>query len=166
MNIVETIAAAAKPWADTYAASKPLSTTFTFAHLGALLVGGGLAIASDRSVLRAAGLAAEERPRFLHEFGTVHRPVVAALAVMVVSGLGMMFSDAETYLTSWIYWVKMGLVVVLLGNGYLVTRTERALVASPAPSNPLWGRLRTGALVSMTLWLTITLFGVIVTSAA
>ena len=33
MSLVETIVAAAKPWADVYAASKPLSTTFTFAHI-------------------------------------------------------------------------------------------------------------------------------------
>mgnify|MGYP003342510847 FL=1 len=166
MSLVETIVAAAKPWADVYAASKPLSTTFTFAHIASLVVGGGLAIASDRSVLRAAGLGAEERPRFLHEFGTVHRPVIGALGVLVLSGLGMLLSDAETYLTSWILWTKLGLFAVLLANGYLVTRVERALEANPAPSNPMWGRFRTGALVSMALWLVITLFGVIVTSAS
>ena len=166
MNIVETIVTAAKPWADAYAASKPLSTAITFSHLAALLVGGGLAIASDRSVLRAAGLGAEERPRFLHEFGTVHRPVVGALGVLVLTGLAMMLSDAETYLTAWVFWVKIGLFVALLGNGFLVTRVERALAANPVPSNPMWRRFRIGAMVSMALWLTVTLFGVIVTSAA
>ena len=39
MSLVETIVAAAKPWADVYAASKPLSTTFTFAHIASLVVG-------------------------------------------------------------------------------------------------------------------------------
>lgn len=166
MSIVESIVAAVKPWNELYSHSKAISASVTYAHVAALLVGGGFAIASDRTALRTRTADIDERRRVLRDFSGIHRPVITALGVMVASGLAMMLADAETFLVSPVYWTKMALFVLLLSNGYVVTRTERALATNPAPSNPLWGRFTAGAIASLTLWLTTTLVGVILLSTS
>ncbi len=161
LSIVETISAAVRPWHDWYSHSKATSAAVTWFHLSALVVGGGLAIASDRTVLRVRTADLAERRRMLGEFSTVHRPVLAALGVAVISGLALLLSDVETYLVSAVYWTKMTLVLLLFANGFGIVRTERRLTADPSPGNPLWARLRFGAVASITLWLSTTLAGVI-----
>lgn len=166
MSIVETLAAAVKPWNELYSHSKVVSASVTYAHLGSLLVGGGFAIASDRTALRVRTADIEERRRVLRDFAGIHKPVVTALAIIVVSGLAMMLADVETFLVSPVYWTKMALFVLLLSNGYLVMRTEHSLTTNPSPANSLWGRFTMGAIASLILWLTTTLIGVILMSAS
>lgn len=161
MPIIETIAAAVKPWNELYSHSKAVESGVVFLHVGALLLGGGFAVASDRAALRARAADADERRRVLRDFAGIHRHVVPALVVLAASGVAMALSDVKTFFVSPVYWTKMGLVVLLLANGYLLMRTERALTADPAPSNPLWRRFTVGAMASMTLWLSTTLAGVI-----
>jgi hypothetical protein len=165
LSIVETISAAVKPWHDWYSHSKATSSTVTWVHLSALVIGGGLAIASDRVALRLRNAGVDDRRRMLDEFSAVHRPIVIALGVSVLSGLAMLFSDVDTYFVSPVYWTKMGLVILLLANGYGVMRTEQRLHEDPSPGNRLWGRLRLGAVASITLWLGTTLAGVVLTSS-
>lgn len=164
MSIVETIAAAVKPWNDLYAGSKAVSASVTFLHVGSLLVGGGLAIASDRAALRMRSADPGVRRHLLEEFAAVHRPVMVAIAVMVVSGVAMLLADVETFLVSPVYWTKMGFFVVLLANGWFVKKTEERLRTDPVPSNPRWRLLNRGAVTSITLWITTTLLGVVVMS--
>lgn len=165
MSFVQTIAAAAKPWSDFYSHSKTTSAIVTWVHLAGILVGGGFALASDRAALRAMGASAEERVRVLRDFGSIHRPVVMALVVVTLSGLAQTLSDAETFLVSRVYWVKMGLIVLLLINGYGVMRTEQRLNRDPDVANPLWGRFRLGAIASITLWLWTLLAGTFLLTA-
>lgn len=165
MSIVETIAGVVKPWADFYAHSKVTSAAVIWVHLGALLTGGGLAIAADRIVLRLRGADVAERTRVLHDISTIHRPIVTALAVSVASGLALLLSDVKTFLVSPVYWTKMGLVLFLLANGYGVMRTEQRLAADPAPTNGLWKRLSFGAVASITLWFSTMLAGVLLTNS-
>jgi hypothetical protein len=66
---------------------------------------------------------------------------------------------ATTYFSSGIYWVKMALVVALLVNGYVMTRTERRIRGLTEPAEA-WARLRFTALASLVLWFTIALAGV------
>jgi hypothetical protein len=49
---------------------------------------------------------------------------------------------------------------LLVVNGYAMTRTENALAGSGEDA-ALWGRLRTLAYLSATLWLATTLAGVV-----
>lgn len=160
------LARLAEPWAHLYADSKIVATIVTFAHIASLLMAGGLAVATDRSTLRALRLAAAERGRHLEELAGVHRMVVGGLALSVITGLLLFASDVETFLGSWVFWLKMALICVLLANGYVMTRAEGALRADAAEGALAWGRLRRSALVSVGLWYAITLAGVALVNVA
>jgi hypothetical protein len=155
-----------EPWAHAYADSKLIATVVTFGHIASLLLAGGLAVATDRATLRALRLAAAERGRHLEELAGVHRLVVGGLALSVITGLLLFASDVETFIGSWIFWLKMALIVVLLGNGFIMTRAERSLGDDAADEAPAWGQLRRSALVSVALWYAITFVGVALANAA
>jgi hypothetical protein len=161
MAIVETLVTALKPWADFYGHTKALQSGVEFLHVGALLVGGGFALASDRAALRSLKAGIEQQRHVLRDFSTIHTPVIIALSVSVTSGLVLLSTDIGTFLVSPVYWTKMTLVVLLLANGYLVKRTEEQLNADPSPGNRAWPRFKAGAIASITLWLSTTLAGVI-----
>lgn len=162
----EAIAALARPWANLYGDSKAVATIVTFGHVAALLMAGGLAVATDRGTLRALKLASEERGRHLTDLASVHRLVVAGLALSVITGVLLFASDVETFMVSWIFWVKMALVLLLLVNGLMMTRAERTLAVDASEGAAAWGRLRAAAIASMALWYVITLFGVLLVNAA
>lgn len=149
-----------KPWADFYSHSKTAVTIVQFVHIGGLLMGGGLAIAADRGTLRALRLAAHERHGHLRDLADVHRWVLSGLAAVVVSGLLLLAADIETFFGSWIFWVKMALVAVLLANGYRMTRTEAALQHGAAEDTAQWNKLHGVAVTSLGLWFVVALLGV------
>lgn len=160
MPIMETMVGLVQPWADYFGESTALSVGLTFAHLGSMLVGGGLAIAADRTVLRAGTPAgAEGRIAVADAVGDVHRPVVIALVISAISGLLLLTADLEALGASKVMWVKLGLLVVLAINGALMLRDEKA-VRDPARGAKAFGALRLRAITSVVLWLAITLAGV------
>jgi len=71
----------------------------------------------------------------------------------------MLASDFETFWGSWIFWTKMGLVLLLLINGARMLSVENGLAADSTGASPHWARLRVNALASITLWLATTLAG-------
>jgi uncharacterized membrane protein len=85
--------------------------------------------------------------------------VLGALVLSFVSGIALLAADLETYFDSPIFWIKMGLIVVLLANGAIMTRTERTLRVAGTNADAQWRRLRTIAITSLALWLSITLAG-------
>ncbi|HEV2147060.1 MAG TPA: hypothetical protein VGR37_06640 [Longimicrobiaceae bacterium] len=153
---MEALLQIAEPWASLYNDSPPLQTVVLFAHLAGMLLGGGFALAADRATLLASHAGFMERERQLSELGMTHRPVEAGLAVTLASGLLMLAADLETYLVSVVFWTKMGLIVLLLVNGYLLQRTGKVLSQDPGGA---WDRLRTAAVVSIALWLAVLLAG-------
>ena len=135
----------AEPWRARFDDSTPLSTAVLFVHLGAMLVGGGLAIAADRGTWRAARAERSgARRRQLVEIAGTHRPVIAALTLVMLSGALLFLADVGTYATSVAFWVKMGLVAVLLGNGLLMTRLETKLRDDALGTEQRARRWRTG----------------------
>lgn len=155
-----------EPWAQLYSDSKVLPTLIVFGHVAALVFAGGLAVSLDRATLRASRGAAELRWRQLDELAAAHRLVVVGLALSVVTGVLLFTSDLETYFVSWVYWTKMTLIVLLLVNGYMMTRTESGIRSTPnAADEKGWRRLRLTAAVSMTLWFAIALAGVALVKA-
>ena len=149
-----------QPWNDFYSHSKAAETIVLCLHIGGLLLAGGFAIAADRATIRSIGRVAESRTAQLKELAAIHRWVITGLAAVVVSGVALLASDFETFWGSWIYWLKMVLVAVLLINGYQMTRVEQALELDPSEGSPKWSVLHRTALTSLTLWFATTFVGI------
>ncbi|MGH7591243.1 MAG: hypothetical protein ACREL2_07360 [Gemmatimonadales bacterium] len=161
LNLLAHAEALAQPWADAYNDSNTLQVGVTFAHIGGIVVAGGLALAADRSTLRLARAPALIRAHHLDELGAVHRPVFIGLTVVFLSGILLLGADVATYGPSLVFWGKMALIVALLGNGALLTRSERRLRAAGSGSDHDWSVLRRRALTSVALWISIVLVGTV-----
>lgn len=156
-----------EPWSQLYGDSKLLPTLIVFGHIAALVFAGGMAITLDRATLRASRGPAEFRWRQLEALATAHRLVVTGIALSLVTGVLLFAADIETYFVSWIYWLKMGLIVLLLTNGFVMTRAESRISSSPNAEDDIgWKRLRLTALASLFLWFAIALAGVALVKAA
>jgi hypothetical protein len=59
-----------------------------------------------------------------------------------ISGLLMMAADLDTFLPSWVFWVKMALVAALLVNGATMRGLERRLSQPGDEREDQWHRLR------------------------
>jgi cytochrome b subunit of formate dehydrogenase len=160
MSIVKTLADVLEPWATLYKDSKPVQVGVMFTHLGALVVGGGLALTKDREVIRAVRDGTAGAVYSAPERVAVHRTVVAALAVLALSGLALLAADVETFLVSPVYWSKMTLVVLLLLNGAWMLRIESRLGGAPSAAQAGWKMLRNSSRTSAALWFSIVLLGV------
>ena len=156
----EALANAVAPWQKFYSHSSAASTIVIFLHIAPLVVGGGLAIALDRASLRLRHDEPGARERHLAELGSVHAVVIAALLVSFVSGLLLLAADLDTFLPSWVFWMKMALVAALLANGAVMRSLERRLSRPGDLREDQWHRLRGTAITSLVLWLAITFAGV------
>jgi hypothetical protein len=149
-----------QPWSDFYGHSKLAETIVLFVHIGGLLLGGGIAVASDRAALRALRRPVEERSPLRHELAATHRWVLTGIVLIALSGIALVTSDIETFWGSPIYWTKMALVVALLVNGYRITRAETALDRDDSDASPGWRALHRTAVASLGLWFSITALGI------
>jgi hypothetical protein len=144
-------------WSAYYSNSAIVRTTIAFAHVGALVGGGGLAVVADRATIRAARESLPEQQGHLEELEASHRIVVAGLVVVTISGLLLLGADLETYLHSRVFWTKMAAFAVLLANGaYMLGASRRAHLGHPNA----WAAMRRSAMASLILWFFITLLGV------
>lgn len=171
--MLQHLLAAVAPWQALYSNSKVVPSVVTTVHLVALLFGGGLAIAADRATLRAGRRGATDRTIQLAELRAVHRPVLIALVALFASGVLLTAADLSTYVEAPLFWVKLGLVALLLANGLVLERTEttlRNLTARAAPPAPriaqLWRRLRTSAVCSLALWTATLVAGALLVNVA
>jgi sterol desaturase/sphingolipid hydroxylase (fatty acid hydroxylase superfamily) len=152
---------AAQGWARVYADHTLISAGVMFVHLTGLLLGGGAAVAADRQTLKAAREPEPVRADHLAFLGTVHGIAVTGLAMLAVSGIAMLLADLETFWTATAFWIKMGLVALLLANGLLVRLAERRARARLAGG---WRPLTATAMASLLLWLAIVLASTILAS--
>jgi hypothetical protein len=141
-------------WASLYANSAVLRTALGFAHVGGLVASAGPAFVIDRAILRAARVGSATRGAHLAELEASHPFVIGGLAVVVLSGLLLFGADVDTFIHSAVFWIKMALVTLLLGNGWMLRRIGRAAAAGhhTAP-------LARAAFFSMSLWTLTTLVG-------
>jgi hypothetical protein len=169
MTVVQSLAHLFAPWQSLYGDSKTMAAVVNAVHLTGLLFGGGLAVAADRTTLRALKGERADRARALAELGAVHRPVLLALAVLFLSGVALAGADVETFAASPIFWVKLGVVALLLVNGAVLARTEHALRRTE-PGEPgrarLWQRLRVATYLSVGLWTATVIAGTVLVNAA
>ena len=170
MSLVAALAHTFAPWQELYGNSKAVATAVSATHLLALLFGGGFAVAADRATLRTPLPDVHARRRVLAELAEVHRPVLAALAVLFVSGVALAAADVDTFASSPAFGIKLALVALLVGNGAVLARTEAQLrtleLDAGARAERLWRRLRATARLSMALWATTLLAGSVLVSAA
>jgi hypothetical protein len=167
MSPVATLAQVLEPWKSLYGDSKTVASVVTGLHLVGLLFGGGLAVAADRSTLRALRRPAEERRAMLRELRAVHRPVLIALALLFASGVALAAADIETFLESPIFWAKLAIVALLLANGAVLALTEQALGRDAGEGAPrLWRRLALTTRLSLALWTAAVLAGTVLVNAA
>ena len=141
-------------WVSLYANHPALRTGIEFAHIGGLVAGGGSAIAVDLATISAAR--AGSAAGMTQLLSRTHRIVVAGLAALAVSGLLLFAADVETFLYSRIFWLKMGLMVLLLANGALLLRREHQMRQGEPRA---WMRLHHAAVASLVLWCLTTLAG-------
>jgi uncharacterized membrane protein len=144
-------------WGSFYANHAAARTLVAFVHVGALMVGGGLAIATDRAMLAASPNDDSARRTLLDALAGTHRLVVASLALIAISGVLLFASDLDTFLHSKFFWMKLGLVALLMLNGSLLWKAERRALSGDRRA---WGTLRRTSIASITLWLLTTLGGV------
>jgi uncharacterized membrane protein len=167
-EIVQTIASAVEPWKDAYADSRVISIAVLFGHLGALLLGGGVAITTDLASVRASRASSEVRHEQVEALHRAHRVVVAGLVVLAGTGLLLAASDVETFAVSFWFWIKIALVVLLLVNGAVLYRTGSLLRrrAEAQHEERHWRRLRIVSTLSFVLWVATVLAGTILQGAA
>jgi hypothetical protein len=145
-------------WASIYANSAAIRSGVGFAHVGALLGGGGCAVAADLWTLKASRRGLSSLQTELTRLHDVHRVVIVNLAIVVVSGLLLMAADFDAYLASTAFWIKMALVVALVANGAVLVLTS----APAAAGDPrAVRRTRWVSIVSLTLWFATTLLGAV-----
>lgn len=167
--MIKELATALEPWKTLFDDSAWLSTGTTTLHILATMIGGGLAIAADRSTLRVSANV-EDRNRLLTELESVHRPVIVAIVVLFITGVGLAAADVETFLPSPYFWVKISLVTLLLVNGGVLALTERSLLrggiaSGDARSDGLWSRLRLTSVLSIVLWCATLIAGTLLVNA-
>jgi hypothetical protein len=151
------------PWAHVYSNTTALRTTVTYLHLAGILLGGGLAIATDRASLRLSPAAAPDWRSELDRLAAVHRWVVAGLALIFASGLLMMLAEVENFATSAVFWLKMGLIALLLANGYARLRVEITLRQGSVKG---WDWFRRTSVASLALWFLVLLAGALLHATA
>lgn len=143
-------------WTSLYANHGALRTGVEFAHIAGLVAGGGCAIVADLATLSATGDSPADGTTRLPLFDWTHRLVAFGLVALFVSGVLLVAADLETFLYSRIFWLKMGLLVLLLINGALLWRGERQVKRGEAGA---WTRLHYAAMASLLLWFLTTLAG-------
>ena len=160
MNASMTVSQLLTRWAHVYGHT-PVSTTITYFHLVGILVGGGVAVVADRASLRLSPTTRPDWRTELDRLAAVHRWVVGGLGLIFASGLLMALAEVDTFRTSIVFWAKMGLVALLIGNGYARLRTEIALRQGSAAA---WGWFRRTSTASLVLWFLILFAGTLLHS--
>jgi hypothetical protein len=169
MTVIDLLATAAAPWAHLYNDSRLLSVMMGFCHVGGLMYGGGRAVTADCKLLELDrhGSRFHSRPRaeVLEEIESAHRPVLLGLGVTLVSGALMWAADIRSLTGSPVFWIKMGVVVLLLANGYFLARARTGIARGPVTPERAWNGLKRRARTSLALWFGSVLLGTALLSA-
>jgi hypothetical protein len=143
-------------WAAVFANHPLLRTAVDFVHIGGLVAAAGCALTADLATITAARRTPDSRDAQLGLLGRTHPIVVSGFAALTVSGLLLLAADVSTFLHSTLFWIKMGLVGLLVINGALMLAAERRARRGVTGS---WGRLHALAVGSLVLWTVTTLVG-------
>jgi len=159
--LIRDLAGFAAPWRSLYSHSAPVEMSVVGTHVLSMLVAGGLAIAYDRGNLRAGSWTLAMREHHFAELHAVHRTVVVALAICMLSGVALFASDVTTYVGSVPFWIKMALIAMLLANALIMTATEATLRSASGVAAAAWARIRASSIASAVLWGSILLVSIV-----
>jgi hypothetical protein len=165
MSIMGHLAAIAAPWASFYNDSTATQALIAFGHFGGMMVAGGSAVTADRGALQACRQAGSGRLRRVDDISGAHRAVIVALAVTSISGVLMLAADLENLARSPWFWLKMSLLLLLIINGWFMTRISQHLRRDAGVSPKLWSSLRLSATASLVLWFAVLLAGTLLSIA-
>ena len=158
-----TVDAIAEPWQKLYAHSTTVATLVLFGHVAGLVVAAALTFSTEASALRLDPADDVERRRYLRFTSPSRRAIGVALAVAMSSGLLLFLADLEAFVVSPVFWTKMCLVALLLGNVLVASRLDARLRregdASAQRHDGLWRRRRASAWTAAVLWLALLLSG-------
>ena len=144
-------------WASIYANHAAIRTGVEFLHIAGLVAGGGYA---DRrgsvDSRRREGGRGPLGPPSWQAIRSAHRIVIAGLAVLFATGLLLFAADVDTFLPSKTFWLKMGLVALLLANGAMIRTAQQRAERGDSRA---WSRLRSTAVLSLVLWFLTALAG-------
>jgi hypothetical protein len=159
---VAALHAFADTWSALYSNSPAIRSLLAFLHIGGLVAAGGVAVTADVATLKALARGSTTLRLELERLHATHRLVIVSLALVVVSGVLLMFADLDAYLHSTAFWMKMTLVAALLGNGGLLVSAGR-----PDKQTGTFEtlRLRIVSIASLALWFGTTLLGAILPNA-
>ena len=143
-------------WTSFYSNHAAIRTFVGFFHVGGLVLGGGCAIAADRSILLASKRNTAEKSSQVEALRGTHRIVLISLGLVIASGLLLFAADSDNFLHSVLFWVKMGLMAALMINGFLLVRAERRAETDILGA---WRTLTITSTVSVALWMLTTLAG-------
>ncbi len=152
----------ADTWSSIYSGSAVIKSAVGFAHVGALLAGGGMAIAADRATLAAHKSGGDAMRREADRLGGMHGTVLVSVAIILISGFLLMLADLDAYLQARAFWIKMALVVALLVNGAVLRHSGRVAASGDARAHRA---LAAAARVSLGLWFVTTLAGAVLPNA-
>ena len=143
-------------WAAFYSGSAVMRTLVAFVHVAGLVSGGGAAVAADRATLNATRRAAAITRAQMDTIHSTHRIVLLGLGAVIVSGVLLFAADVDTYALSKLFWLKMGLVALLMINGAILVRVGRG---GQHPHESTRHTMRWTAGISLALWFLTTLAG-------
>jgi len=151
------------PWRSLYSHHLSVEMSVVGVHVLSMLIAGGLAIAHDRGTLRAGSWLPAIVDHHFSELHAVHRTVVIALTVCMLSGVALFASDVKTYVFSIPFWIKMALIVLLLVNALIMTSAETRLRVSAARDAAVaaWTQIRATSVASAALWSMILLVSIV-----
>ncbi|MGE3841081.1 MAG: hypothetical protein AB7I50_05795 [Vicinamibacterales bacterium] len=138
-------------WSSYYGNHQLLSVSVQFLHLAGLMVAGGMALTTDWRVWRATWGTAVQRRQALSAIQASHRTVAPALMVVIATGVLLTAADLSTFLESQLFWMKIGLVALLMVNGLSLRGAEAAAARSAVGGGWSWLLIASGA--SLVLWL-------------
>jgi len=144
-------------WGSFYSNHALARTLITFAHIGGLVAAGGAAMTVDRGLLLSSRRTNESGRAQLAATRSTHGFVLWGLVLVTVSGLLLFAADVDTFWASRVFWIKIGLIALLVANGIALMWSERRASSGDTSA---WRTLRWTAAASITLWMLTTLAGV------
>lgn len=163
-----TLAIWAEPWRRAFSTSVVISTGVLFTHVASLVFAGGLSFAADRPSLLSVARSSPEAEHELAARLANRQFAIRALVAVALSGLLLFLSDVNSFVHLETFWLKMGLVVLVITNSLLAQRLDRRTYsAGPVTvrrNAQRMARSRVHARVSMVLWLLTILAGTAIIS--